>query len=87
MPLTRIWSKGQVTIPAQYRAMLHLEENMMLNTALIGETIVLSPHHIQGEKLAKKFEKEMKKKDLSLNDLLTDLRAIRHDHTKEKYGT
>lgn len=86
MSLTRVWSKGQVTIPAQFREQLHLEENMLINVAIIGGTLILTPQKMDGEKLAKKFEKEMKRKDISLNDLLKDLKAVRKEHNKEKYG-
>ncbi|MBI3293020.1 MAG: AbrB/MazE/SpoVT family DNA-binding domain-containing protein [Elusimicrobia bacterium] len=86
MALLRIRGRGQVTIPAQYRKLLHLEEDAPVNLVLIGETLVITPYRTRGEELAKKFEKAMKRESLSFEDLLNDLKRIRKEHTQTKYG-
>ena len=86
MALTRVRERGQVTIPASYRKQLHMEDNAPVNMVLIGQSVVISPHRTVGDVLAKKFEKEMTKQELSLGDLLKDLKKIRKERNKVKYG-
>lgn len=85
MALTHVWSKGQVTIPVEFRKRLHLENNTPLTVVMLGEALVMVPFKAEGTPLAKKFEKEMKKKHLSFDDLLSDLKAIRKKTNKEKF--
>lgn len=86
MALTHVWSKGQVTIPAEFRKRLHLEENTPMTVVLLGEALVMVPFKTEGTKLAKKFEKEMKRKDMSFDELLSDLKRLRKKVNKERYG-
>ncbi len=86
MALTHVWSKGQVTIPVEFRKRHRLEDNTPLSVVMVGEALVLVPYKTEGAKLAKKFEKEMKKQNLSFEDLLSDLKDIRKKTNKEKYG-
>lgn len=86
MALTHVWSKGQVTIPVEFRKRLHLEDNTPLSVVMVGDALVMVPFRTEGTRLAKKFEKEMKKKNLSFDDLLEDLKGIRKKTNKEKYG-
>jgi len=86
MALAHVWSKGQVTIPAEFRKRLHLEDNTPLSVVMLGEALVMVPFKTEGAKLAKKFENEIKKRNISFDDLLSDLKAIRRKTNKEKYG-
>lgn len=86
MALTHVWSKGQVTIPVEFRKRLHLEDNTPLSIVVLGEALVMVPFRTEGGQLAKKFEKEMKKRNMSFDDLLSDLKEIRKKTNKEKYG-
>ncbi|MEK7383710.1 MAG: AbrB/MazE/SpoVT family DNA-binding domain-containing protein [Elusimicrobiota bacterium] len=86
MAFTHVWSKGQVTIPVEFRRRLHLEDNTPLSVVMLGEALVMVPFKTEGTKLAKKFEKEMKKQNISFEDLLSDLKEIRKKTNKEKYG-
>lgn len=86
MALTHVWSKGQVTIPIEFRKRLQLEDNTPLSIVMLGEALVMVPFKTEGTRLAKKFEKEMKKRNLSFDDLLSDLKEIRKKTNKEKYG-
>lgn len=47
--------------------------------------LVLPPEKRNGERLAKKSEKEMKKAGLSLEDLLNDLEKQRERYIRERY--
>lgn len=86
MTFTRIWPKGQITIPASYREALHLDENSRVNIILIGKSIVITPQPSKLEEFSQKMEKEIKKKGITLEDVLKGLRQTRKEHNKEKYG-
>lgn len=85
MGMTHVWSKGQVTIPARFRRELHLEESTPLKVLRIGQSLVLARQGML-DAVSKKFEREAKKKDITLEDLLKDLKKTRREINKEKYG-
>lgn len=85
MGMTHVWSKGQVTIPARFRRELHLEESTPLKVLRIGQSLVLARQGML-DAVSKKFEREAKKKDISLEGLLKDLKKTRREINKEKYG-
>lgn len=85
MGMTHVWSKGQVTIPARFRRELHLEESTPLKVLRIGQSLVLARQGML-DAVSKKFEREAKKKDISLEDLLKDLKKTRREINKGKYG-
>ena len=86
MSIARVRGRGQVTIPVSFRKQLHLDEDATVNLVLIGQTVVMAPYEARGEKLAKKFERDAKRKNISLEDLLKDLRQIRRDNNHQRYG-
>ena len=86
MSLTHVWSKGQVTIPSEFRKHLHLEENTPIHILMIGESVVITPHKIKGDSIAKKFQKEMKQKHIRFKDLIADLKYLRRQTNKDLYG-
>ncbi len=85
MGMTHVWSKGQVTIPARFRRELHLEESTPLKVLRIGQSLVLARQGML-DAVSKKFEREAKKKNISLEDLFKDLKKTRREINKEKYG-
>ena len=85
MGMTHVWSKGQVTIPARFRRELHLEESTPLKVLRIGQSLVLAREGML-DTVSRKFEREAKKKNISLEELLRDLKKIRRDINKSKYG-
>ena len=86
MAIIKIRERGQITIPAGYRKDLGLEENEALNLTKIGDALVLTHKRLAGDAVSKKMEMSMKKKSLSLNDLLEDLKVQRSRYVKEVYG-
>lgn len=87
MPIVKLRERGQLTIPSKYRKDLNLEENDVLNVTKVGDVLILTSKTMAGDKLTKKFEKAMKKKEISLDDLLDDLKEQRKKYNKEAYGT
>ncbi len=86
MSIARIRGRGQVTIPAAFRKQLHLEDDAAVNMILIGQTVIMAPYEAKGEKLAKKFEREAKKRSLTLDDVLKDLKQVRRENNRQRYG-
>ncbi len=86
MSIVRVRERGQLTIPASFRRQLHLEDDAAVSMILIGQTVVIAPFEAQGEKLAKKFEREMKKKAMSFEDLLKGLKETRRENSRQRYG-
>ncbi len=86
MPTVRIRERGQVTIPSSYRKDLGLEENDSLNVVKIDEMLILTPRKPFGDAISKKIEAGMKRKGLSLDDLLANLKDQRKKYTREAYG-
>ena len=86
MSLVKIRERGQLTIPSEYRKGLGLEEKDFVNIVKVGETLILTRKQLAGDLLSKKIETEMRKKDLTLEDLLDNLKAQRKRYNKETYG-
>lgn len=86
MATTRIWGRGQLTIPAELRKDLHLEKETTLNIVKIGDSLLLTPRKLVGDRIAQAAQKEMKKVGVSLDDLLKDLEKQREGYNRERYG-
>ncbi|MBI3314907.1 MAG: hypothetical protein HYZ86_03055 [Candidatus Omnitrophica bacterium] len=71
--------KGQVTIPAGIRQSLHLSSDSLLSVARVGDGILLTPRPSVFEAVSAKFGKMAEEKGITLENLLKDLKKIRHD--------
>ncbi len=76
--VTRMREKGQVTIPAQIRESLHLSKDSLLSVARVGDGILLTPGLSVFESVSVKFSKQAQDKGITLQNLLKDLKKIRH---------
>lgn len=86
MATTKLWGRGQLTIPASLRKELRLEEETTLSIVKVGDSLLLTPRKLVGNRLAQAAQKEMKKAGLSLDDLLKDLEKQRARYNRERYG-
>ncbi|MCX5867509.1 MAG: AbrB/MazE/SpoVT family DNA-binding domain-containing protein [Proteobacteria bacterium] len=86
MTQTKIWGRGQITIPVRLRRELRLDDEQALEVFRVGKSLVLTPKKLLGDSLAHQVEKEMKKEGLSLEDLLSDLRKERARYRRERNG-
>jgi AbrB family looped-hinge helix DNA binding protein len=86
MSLAKMRERGQLTIPYQYRKELGLEENEMINILKTGDVLILTRKQLAGDAASLKIESAMKKKGLSLDDLLNNLKEQRKRYNKETYG-
>lgn len=74
----RLRGKGQITIPARVREALKLSENDAVSIARVGDAILLAPQPSTFESVAKKFSEKARKDSIRLEDLLKELRQVRH---------
>jgi bifunctional DNA-binding transcriptional regulator/antitoxin component of YhaV-PrlF toxin-antitoxin module len=82
----KLWGRGQLTIPKEVREALKLDDETQLSIFVVGQCLVLTAKRLMRVGLAKEVEKNMKKQELSLKDLLNDLKNERKRYTKEKYA-
>ncbi len=86
MAVTKLWGRGQLTIPAALRKELHLDKETTLNVVKVGDVLILTPRKLIGDQIAQSAQKEMKKAGLTLEDLLKDLEKQRERYNRERYG-
>lgn len=86
MPIVKMRERGQLTIPYEYRKELGLGKEDVLNILKIGDVLILVPRQLAGDVISKKIEGTMKKKGLTLQDLLGNLREQRKRYLKETYA-
>ena len=86
MPTVRIRERGQVTIPSSFRKDLGLGENDTLNMVKIDEMLILTPRKPFGDAVAKKVESAMKRKGMTLDDLLGNLKDQRRKYSREAHA-
>jgi bifunctional DNA-binding transcriptional regulator/antitoxin component of YhaV-PrlF toxin-antitoxin module len=83
--LVRVRSRGQLTIPQDMREALSLDEDTGLNIFRVGKVLIMSPKRLQRASLAKEMEREMKRRGLTLKDLISDLKVQREKYLAEAY--
>lgn len=86
MAITKVWGRGQLTIPAPLRKELHLDEETTLNVVKVDDALILTRRKMLGDKIAKRAQVEMRKAGLSLGDLLKDLEKQRARYNRERHG-
>ena len=82
--ITRVREKGQVTIPVSIRESLHLSKDSLLSVTKVGDGILLTPRPSVFEVTSAGFIKEAEEKGITLDDLLKDLRKIRHNKNSSR---
>ena len=86
MAVVKLRERGQLTIPYEYRKELGLGKEDVLNILKIGDVLVLVPRQLAGDVISKKTESAMKKKGLTLNSILNDLKKQRRRYSSERYA-
>ena len=81
-----IRERGQLTIPQDIREELNLEKNTVVSVFRVGKALVITPKTLQRRSLARQGEAEMRRKGITLKELLDDLRAQRERYFDETYG-
>jgi AbrB family looped-hinge helix DNA binding protein len=86
MSTVRIRERGQVTIPSSFLKDLGLGENDTLDMIKIDEMLILTPRKPFGDAVAKKVESAMKRKGMTLDDLLGNLNDQRKKYSREAFA-
>lgn len=82
MPVVKMRERGQLTIPYEYRKELGLGKEDVLNIIKIGDVLILVPKQLAGDTISRKMESAMRKKDLTLDNLLKNLREQRKRYSR-----
>jgi len=69
----KVWERGQITIPKDLREALEIKENDVLYVEKLGNGLYLRPTESVIDQVQKKMSAMMKKKGLTVNDLIKDL--------------
>lgn len=69
----KVWERGQITIPKELREELEIKENDVLYAEKLGNGLYLRPTESVIDQVQKKMSAMMKKKGLTVNDLIKDL--------------
>jgi AbrB family looped-hinge helix DNA binding protein len=77
--------KGQITIPADIRESLHLSKNSVMSVVKVGDGILLIPKTSVFESVSTRFSEAAKQKEITLDDLLKDLKKIRRRRTGSNF--
>ncbi len=86
MSMIRIWGKGQLTIPVALRRELGLKEESLVSVVKVGTSLMIVPKAMEGDRLAARLDKKMRAKNITLQDLLKDLKKARKDYARERFG-
>ena len=81
-----IKSRGQLTIPKRIREASQLEEGQTVSIIPIGDSIFVTPKRLKLDEARREIKKILEASGLSLDDLLSALRAERASLYKETYG-
>jgi bifunctional DNA-binding transcriptional regulator/antitoxin component of YhaV-PrlF toxin-antitoxin module len=86
MPMVKVRGRGQVTIPLSLRKDLQLDDDATLTVVKAGKVLLMTPRSLQVDRLAKEAQRELKKRGLSVEDVLDDLKRQRARYNKDRYG-
>lgn len=79
----RVRSKGQFTIPFEFREKIGIREDTVLDVYNFGKVIIATPEKPVVKELAAAVREEMEEYKVNLDDLLAELREGRHEYSKE----
>lgn len=90
LQVSRVQKKGQVTIPAELRARLGIKEgDLVVFTEAEGGVLVTPQRTAAGgdlDELLDAIGLALKKRGVTLDELVESGRAIREEISREKYG-
>jgi antitoxin PrlF len=84
--LSRVQSKGQVTIPTAIRKRLGLKKGDLVAFVETEDGVLLSPREVIVTKALEKIGEALKDKGITLDQLMEDGHAIRGHLIEENYG-
>lgn len=76
----RVWGKGQFTIPIEIRERLGIDEGTILEVFQAGKALIVSPEKSRIKELAASVQKDMRQKEINVEELLAELREGSHEY-------
>ena len=86
MTLCIMQEKGQITIPAQIRKKLGLKKGALVSFIETAKGVIISPQEIIAMEAMDKIGKVLKKRGITLEELMKNGRAIRKKLIKRDYS-
>jgi len=80
--LSKVTSRGQVTIPQELREEDGIDPNDYVVVRRVGKSIVLSKADIRLDEITASFEKEARSKGITKEDLMEELQTVRNAKRK-----
>lgn len=84
--LVRVQEKGQVTLPANMREKLGLKKGDLVAVEQTSNGVLITPQQVIAMEALNRIGVELKKKGLTLEELIESGREIRGQILMEKYG-
>jgi AbrB family looped-hinge helix DNA binding protein len=84
--VVQVRERGQLTIPAQMRRQMGIEEGDVFSLIQLGNTLVATRKKLVAPEVARAIEALMEEEGVTLGDLLDDLDRQREGYVREKYG-
>lgn len=69
----KVWERGQITLPKDLREELQIKENDILYVEKLGKGLYLRPTESVIDQVQKKVSVMMRKRGITVNDLIKDL--------------
>lgn len=84
--LVRVQERGQVTLPSEIRRNLGLKKGDLVAVVQSSGGVLITPQQVIAMEALDRIGEELKKKGLTLEELIESGREIRGQILKEKYG-
>jgi antitoxin PrlF len=84
--LSRVQSKGQVTIPTEIRKKLGLKKGDLVAFVETEDGVLISPREVVVAKALEQIGAALQEKGITLEQLMEDSHTIRGQLIEEKYG-
>lgn len=84
--VVRVRDRGELTIPAEMRRQMGIEEGDVFSLMQLGDTLVATRKKLVAPKIARAIEALMEEEGLTLGDLLDGLEKQRKDFIRDRYG-
>jgi AbrB family looped-hinge helix DNA binding protein len=84
--VVQVRERGQLTIPAEIRRRMGIEEGDVFSLVQLGDTLVATRRELVAPDIARAIEAFMGEEGVTLGDLLGGLEKQREAYVREKYG-
>jgi AbrB family looped-hinge helix DNA binding protein len=86
LAITRLGSRGQLTIPAEYRQALALSSNTAVVLIQVGDALVVVPHDEPLAAVTQRLEAQMLQAGSDVDDLIAAAAEVRAAIAREEFG-